>query len=118
MIGFTQRHFVTCVQYVCVCVLCEPQISNSALISAYKAVTQLEKTCCRGESRLYLKLFDTAPRATRHHPDMQLVPLGGNDPDASGDPLKPTLTFEMIRRCTLSDPVKDTSDSPQSPDMM
>lgn len=47
----------------------------------------------------FLKIFDTALRATKHPPDMlcvlivQLVPLGGKDPDASGDPLKPTLTL-------------------------
>lgn len=53
-------------------------------------------------------IFDAAPTATRHHPHMlrclmlQLVPHGGgNDPHAFGDPLKPTLTFEMIRRHTL-----------------
>lgn len=38
----------------------------------------------------------------------QLVPHGGNDPHAFGDPLKPPLTFEMIRRRTPSDPLTDT----------
>lgn len=59
-------------------------------------------------------IFDAAPTVTRHHPHMlrclmlQPVPRGGNDPDALSDPLNPTLTFEMIRRHTLSDAPADT----------
>ncbi len=46
---------------------------------------------------------------------LQLVPHCGNDPHASGYPLKPTLTFEMIRRHTPSDHLTDTLRYPSVP---
>lgn len=96
-----------------ICTDVSNHISDISLFLACRAITQLENALSREYGGPYF-IFDAAPTATKHQPHMlrclalQLVPHGGNDPHAFRDPLKPTLTFEMIRRHTLSDPLTDT----------
>lgn len=91
-----------------------------ALFLAHKAIGQLENTHSwdMGEqgvgAPVFYFIFDAAPTATRHWPHtlkrltLHLAPRDGNDRHAFGEPLKPTLTFEMIRGHTPSDPLADT----------